>query len=423
MNTISFNIPRRSSSPHPPEMGTGLNNGPGHPQPDNGHPAAVPVVGQNYFSKLPVELLFEVMKHCPDFTTLWGLINTSKQLSAVFDRDAVKFVEVTMTSLYSADSPIKILMRHIIDIRGGYYAFSTWADLRDITDNAEEPSPLPLSLSPLMMRQFVQLAHKIHVLAHMVIQEGMWCFEEDYHAAKCWHPRHEVDCGAGSEAFRVPQASWLAEQRAVIAFWRVQYFVELKAAACANRLMLWSSRTRYRMSHLSLVEFYNEGHVSRQVGTAADLLDVIRDEPHETHFLTHLAFALPSMDEIASVLGATGGPVNMSALVCHPNTSSFSSQALTMSPFAYSYLTQHCRAPFWWLNISRLRYLSTGAYRKYGVFFWDHAMLAESGLLPCNIMELDSNRRLATEVFMKWVRLLQVHPEDVEKVLTHRLNQ
>lgn len=375
----------------------------------------------SHFNKLPVELLLEVMKNCPDFTTLWGLIQTKKHLTAVFNMEPVTIVECIMTRLYDADHPLNILMRHVVEIRLGNYAFSTWSALREITENAEIPLPFSSSLPPLLIHRFVQLAHKIHLLAHMIIQQGLWRFEEDFNAATCWHPDHRFDCGAGPEGFRVPQTSLLAEERAVVAFWRLQYFLELKAAANGNLLRLWSSGDQTRMRRLRVMDFYTEDHVRRQVAAAADLIDSMRREPWESHVVGLPPYSLPSMGEIASKLADCGGPVNMSELVCHPSPTNFHVPAVTMEPFAYRYLTMFCRAPDRWR--SRIRHLPTHAYRKYGIFFWDHNMLLDSGLLPESLLALHSNKRLADECFLKWLRLLEVDPEAVERALLHAFNR
>lgn len=129
-------------------------------------------IGRDLLQQLPIELLLDILKKCPDFTSLWSMVNTSPRLSSLFDNNALEIVEAVLDS--AVPTPIRSLMRAVIHIRTRSFECQTWEEERNFSLATRSSQALGPATSPAVLRKFVGLAHKIHVLAHLCINR---CFQ------------------------------------------------------------------------------------------------------------------------------------------------------------------------------------------------------------------------------------------------------
>ncbi|RAL02203.1 uncharacterized protein BO80DRAFT_42216 [Aspergillus ibericus CBS 121593] len=163
--------------------------------------------------QLPNEILADVLRHCPDFSTLWSLIHASSRLSAVFDARAGEIVNAIL--LASVPPPTRDLIQAVVTIRLGSFEFQSYYQfLRHPLAVCQGLDP---TVPPPLLRKLVGLAHRVHALAHLCLN-------------RCLRRCESVLCPGASSP------SWTEEQRAILGFWHVQFFYELKTGACKARL-------------------------------------------------------------------------------------------------------------------------------------------------------------------------------------------
>ncbi|PWY69772.1 hypothetical protein BO70DRAFT_432418 [Aspergillus heteromorphus CBS 117.55] len=212
---------------------------------------------------LPNELLAHVLRQCPDLSTLWSLIHASARLSAIFDAGAGDIVNAVLRA--SVPPPTRDLIQAIVALRTHHFEFQSYHQMLShplaVCQHLDPAVPAP------MLRQLVGLAHRVHALAHLCL-------------ARCLHR-----CEA---ALRLPPSSssppsWTEEQRALLAFWRVQFFYELKVAARDGGGLDWSPHDRARLhkANPSTVGF-RDLLLSEQAWTAIELIhDLTGQHPHD----------------------------------------------------------------------------------------------------------------------------------------------
>lgn len=101
--------------------------------------------------------------------------------------------------------------------------------------------------SPELIRKYVGLAHSIHSRAHSAMNNCFDHFEE-------LQPFPWASTRT-SHALVSRSPSWTEEQRALLSFWRVQFFNELKLAGMKGRLK-WSARSNGILKRKPLRKFY-----------------------------------------------------------------------------------------------------------------------------------------------------------------------
>lgn len=131
----------------------------------------------DYLQQLPSEILLEVFLQSPDFDSLQALIHTSRKLSLIFEASAQRIVDGTLDRC-RVPTETKSLMRAIVSIRTGAFRYTldttpqSWEAARQVPleryqgpagDHWQDSSPPP---TPALLRRFVALVHRVHVLAH-----------------------------------------------------------------------------------------------------------------------------------------------------------------------------------------------------------------------------------------------------------------
>jgi len=352
---------------------------------------------------LPTETLLPIFKGCTDLSTLYSLINTSRRLSAIFDNHAAEILDTVLTSV--VPDPTHRLMRIILYIRAGEFKHRKWAD--------RETHPLPLDdLPPPLLRKGVHLAHRVHVLAHLCLER---CLQR---------------CRALGKVDGLPPwiepPSWIEEQRAIIAFWRVQYFYELKIGRLKGRLN-WGVGGLSALQS-STIEGEFSGFLRERVMTAADFIDEIRAEEGISNLgpPSSLAssFRLPDLGDREVVdpswrCGVADWRMNlMEPVLSRPCTRSQAVQepmTLWLNPPWTRRSTAELEAePMAWIRLRsfddlprtetpQLRRLPFQPYRKFGLFFWGEEKINKLGLWP-NRYNTEVNK--GRDYFPRWLSLL-----------------
>ncbi|KAM7209855.1 hypothetical protein V8F06_014761, partial [Rhypophila decipiens] len=158
------------------------------------------------------------------------IVNTSRRLSSIFEIHApAKTFELVLEA--SISYPVQHLMRMISHIHAGVFKRHRWEDLSTLRLYCSTPGDL---LTIPLLRRFLHLAHRVHVLAHL-------CLDRCLESLRC-RAQSGKDIGA---------PSWTEEHRTIMSFWRVQYFYELKVARLKGRGF-------QRQEVLTVVEFVEE---------------------------------------------------------------------------------------------------------------------------------------------------------------------
>jgi hypothetical protein len=216
---------------------------------------------QDLLHRLPTELLIEILKHCSDFTSLWSLIHVSRHLQTVCHTNAVViFNAVLSSSLIPAE--IRSVMWGVLCVRAGSFQSQTLAHAAEFAVNIQEGADSGLShliVLPGLRWKFVRLTHRIHSLAHSCIDS---CLQS---------------CSAFSTAqpASLGPPSWTEEQRALLAFWRMQFFFELKVASFRRRLD-WPPGELTLLNLTRIKYFYQQDFVQEQILTALDFIEGLR---------------------------------------------------------------------------------------------------------------------------------------------------
>ncbi|KAE8554904.1 hypothetical protein TMatcc_005540 [Talaromyces marneffei ATCC 18224] len=210
---------------------------------------------------LPTEILIEIIKLLPSFSSLWSLINAFPRFNSIFL--SVPF-EIFEHFLRKETPPcIQALMRVALVAR---ISPSWFADRRDVTkymsryktfdhyfdalsERTKEPE-LALKVA-LVVRDMVETAHKIHAVAHACL---------DYYVEKsmtikpeCWHdglPSFDHSKLGNQPEGRPIQPkpsgppTYLEEQILIRLLWRLQVFIELRTANRQKNLEHWSEDNR-----------------------------------------------------------------------------------------------------------------------------------------------------------------------------------
>lgn len=278
---------------------------------------------------------------------------------------------------FAVPSHVRRVMRMVLYIRAGKLKTRKWEDVSRLPLSRTLRLPIPL------LRRFVRLAHRVHVLSHLCLER---CLQR---------------CRALGKEVGPP--SWAEEQRAILSFWRVQYFYELKIGRLKGRLN-WKPNELATLA-TDRINYNFCGFQGEQVMTAVEFIEEIQAEQgiHSVRppALARKEFRLPDIREReigmhpswqCESLGRTRGR-------------SDSNQVVEVS-IAWKYIRIHARAP----PQTQLQELPFQPYRKFGVFLWDQKRLTELGLWPDrDILDFGEGEKY----FHSWLDLLT--PDELAK--------
>ncbi|KAJ5113937.1 hypothetical protein N7456_002471 [Penicillium angulare] len=153
-------------------------------------------------------------------------------MSSVFDERACDIVNSILNT--KIPSPIRGLMQGVLSSHNGTFRTylpshelhgSNWCDVRPLTS---------VSGTLLQLKWFVQLAHQVHVHAHLSIEMCIQrCLQSPLGQQK--HP----------ENFETP--SWTEEQRSLIGFWRLIFLNQLRING-QKRSLKWTAQVMYSLN-------------------------------------------------------------------------------------------------------------------------------------------------------------------------------
>ncbi|ROW10133.1 hypothetical protein VMCG_02019 [Cytospora schulzeri] len=170
--------------------------------------------------RLPNELLINILKKSPDFTTLNSLIETSSRLFLLFSNNSHEIVEAVLAAAVPTET--ESVMRAVLQIRTRTFRCRSWNEAPEFPIKEYQGLyPISPKASPRLLRMFVGLAHKLHLLTHSCLDS---CLD------RC-RPRFALP-----ERSCLDSYSYTEEQRLVLGFWFLQYFFEIKVGRLRGRL-------------------------------------------------------------------------------------------------------------------------------------------------------------------------------------------
>lgn len=209
--------------------------------------------------RLPNELVIQVLASCPDLGTLWSLARTSRTLWALFHANATAVVEGVLQQ--AAPRPLAGVLRaavrmHLNTLRGGERGRGSPANHLLW---AQSPPFVRHEVPAGLLRNVVRLAHDIHVLAHVYLEDGL----RRCAAMPREPPRWALGPPSANEVFRVEMSLWRALLFRPFA-WNSPLLTEDRLVAYKlNQAILWSE---FRNHQHRLPEYWSLEHVWKDMG-------------------------------------------------------------------------------------------------------------------------------------------------------------
>lgn len=329
--------------------------------------------------RLPDELLIGILEQAPSLSALWSLANSSGRLAAVFRCYGAQITEAVLRS--TLPPPTQGLVRAVLQLRAGARRPASLAEAREAP--ALRPGPAPLlpaggAATPDVVRGAVRLAHRVHVLAHECIR---------HYIRHCTRMRADeladpalVAAGVGAHQTlgwkrpagrpqRLPDTGlpWVVEEQLVaLNLWRLQYYLEVRAALAAGRLA-WPADDRAAVQTLCAPRFYRLEVKSYRREQLEAVVRYVAAAWKQQHGDGDMA-ALPRP--------TTTQPFHRP---CAP--SARLAARLEFKPRGWDFVTGIPGTPGD-TNYSPLYGVTLGAYRKYGFAVFHDKRMVDLGLLP-----------------------------------------
>ena len=346
---------------------------------------------QNAYHRLPVELRLKIIRASADLSSLWSLIDASPTMAIVFNTYAVEIVDAFIAT--TVPSSIQCLMRAVLRVQASSVLschYHSWEESSNIileTSNQLDPAEIN---NPEPLRRFLSLAHKIHVLAHTCIdhyiQRSMAMRPSSLIR---FGPYHGLFRGANKiQAFDTAESrpyqprntgppSWVEEQRAIKALWRIQFFSELKLAQNEGRLD-WSGEDLEMLESTSLASFYSSIQAFEQ-----DQVATIWEFMQERGGV--LSDSIPSISQQPTAFLREGFNVN-----CAPQPfpiyaeDRFNQGEVYLDNASMCWLFHKCYYSGH-LKLSPTPGISFEPYRKFGFAIWDNKRITDLGFGMDNV--------------------------------------
>lgn len=238
----------------------------------------------------------------------------------------------------------------------------------------------PSAKSPALLQKFVGLAYRINVLAHCCID-------------RCIQRHVPID---PSEKLEPP--SWIEEQRAILAFWRVQLYFEIKMVNPKD-YSHWNYH-QLRRFNITPTYLWYIPFIKHQCFTVLGFIEELRSRDHSEQIT-----GIPESSEQFTLDQLGSKPLHPFELPKPPKDSEFSwkSQALpssqglgqqkwrkecrclTKEPPAIKFFPFfHCEQPE---TFHLLDHRGPGPYRKLGFAFWDRKMVLDIGFWSPQVLD------------------------------------
>jgi hypothetical protein len=215
---------------------------------------------------LPTEIVIDIMKHSTNLTRLWSLVNASSRFELIFMAHAWDIVENVMTK--SIPACTQALMKIVLATRVSPDLFIGISDVAGYMSKREvivgvgdkdsnkprEKSlgPMPQSMSPQVLYDFVKLAHTIHGVAHACLDfyiekslsaKPQRIGDADLQDYKSIQRMLYSECQSPGQPFQPKNfgpPTYLEEQIVIRALWQLQLFLNMKTALRMGALDHWS---------------------------------------------------------------------------------------------------------------------------------------------------------------------------------------
>lgn len=205
-------------------------------------------------SNLPTEIVIQIMKHSLNFSCLWALVKASSRFSSILMAFAWEIVEEVM--IKTTPLCTQVLMKIALITRTSPDIFTGVDEVCEYATERKQLKSFPhQQMSPQVLREFVQLAHNIHAVAHA-------CLDFYLEKLKYLKPQRipDIDVENRERMLSVLYSehplpgqpfqpnldfgppTYLEEQRTVRQLWQFQAFLDLKAAGRTHALAHWPER-------------------------------------------------------------------------------------------------------------------------------------------------------------------------------------
>lgn len=389
-------------------------------------------------SNLPTEIVIQIMKHSLDFSCLWALVKASSRFSSILMAFAWEIVEEVM--IETTPPCTQIMMKLALIIRTSPDFFTGLDDVSHYAIERKQLKSFPhQQIAPQLLREFVQLAHNIHAVAHA-------CLDFYLKRLKYLKPQRISDTDVENHERRLSvlysehplpgqpfqpnldfgPPTYLEEQRAVRLLWQYQVFLDVKAAGRRQALAHWSERDhnilalpivsrlirsiyeRYQID--PVFEFVNEitGGRSGQPKNALNNLEkALLQEKALAHFLrcppvsiysrSYYLPCFPRPDLLVENFPAIGRLVNINTTIKE-------------SPGGWQFYFNMVANR---QNSSPLKMGLFKPWSKFGFEFWDDDRMVDLGFLPPRHLRYGSDS--CSEAYWFVWRSILTPEEDAER--------
>ncbi|OKL61781.1 hypothetical protein UA08_02166 [Talaromyces atroroseus] len=348
---------------------------------------------------LPTEIVIKIMRNSQNFSCLWSLINASSRFESIFRAVAWETVEEVMTKT----TPVctQALMRIVVNTRTAPDLFTGVSDVVSYMSRKKPIGPLLQGLSPQVLHDFVELAHTIHGVAHV-------CLEFYLEKLMTMKPQRIDDCDledndkiqnmlyserqSPGRPFQPKESgppTYLEEQIVVRVLWRLQTFLNIKAASRTGRLAHWSEKEYNQLEMIDIPEMPRLFHEStcrwkwqcemEQILSVLDFINEVAGDQYGqmenvlAHFLKcppavvyDRGFRLPSFSQSDPMLEKVNGLEKLSDI-------DNQIERRPMGWIFYYVMTTNKYRP--------INHASFKPYRKFGFALWHTGRMEELGFI------------------------------------------
>ncbi|KAI1170191.1 hypothetical protein F4777DRAFT_135040 [Nemania sp. FL0916] len=357
--------------------------------------------GHCKLDQLPVELVVQIMLESHSLSTLYSLICASARLASVFRGSAVEITKGVMQRTVPAQ--MRIFLRAVIQLRSSPFPLILNAGLaKQSTRLCSHLGCTPAS-TPEILRSFICLAHRIHVLAHECIDHyrrvciamNPSCLDDPTFrgydgtlVVQTVRPR-----GKPYQPKDTGPPSWAEEQLVLLNLWRVQYYYEIRVAHQAGRLE-WPAVTPDELLSMDIAQFYGREMSSwrwEQLITIMIYMQQVKSSKQGTS----RPFCLPS----PSAPGRFDWPCSPEPLI-DPLDEQASRLDFRSDAFIFMSLMSND------LKGSPLFGFRPSNFRKFGFVLWERRRMVDLGLLS------PKTRLPDFTYYFKWVSILSEEERD-----------
>ena len=239
---------------------------------------------------LPTEIVIEMMKHSPNLSCLWSLINASSRFKLIFMTHAWRIVENVMTK--TTPGCTQAFMKMVIATRTSPDLFIGINDVAGYTSKrkviigvgdkvSDRPREKSLGLmlqnmSPQALHDFVKLAHTIHGVAHacldFYIERSLSAKPQridvsdlqDYKRLMSMLYSERQSPGRPFQPKEFGPPTYLEEQIVIRAIWQLQLFLDMKTSFRTGTLAHWSEEDRNHLK--TMADIPEMARLSRDLG-------------------------------------------------------------------------------------------------------------------------------------------------------------